>query len=465
MKGTTTSPSKFHSEICHDISSSYTRKVNVTTNIPGRLPNTIYTLPFHLVQAITCRADVENSTSQAMFAICRKFSFAQSDFDDNKLTDDDQWSTLTTYSYCGRVYAEGSNVVGECGIGSEEHEVTRPRLVRLPPVLQVWCGNRTTFAKTARGLYAWGDNSMGQLGVSSPNDYESLPCRLPLTVDICSMMDRTFFRPTPTSDWLATGANYHGASGVGPHQHRLIKPAVIPQSGRVDQWTAMGMTTFGWINGQDGAEIVACGNNEDGQAGVDDFIDAITTLTPVALPEDVKGRVDRIITDNNQSAFFICGRRCFACGNNESGQLGLGTQDAVVMYPAELPVPVDDLLIFGADTHYTTVIRSGNELLACGSNHASQIMSGGSENIHVPVRFGIPNPVVKIVGLRNNIFVQLADGGFFGRGVEHSRYFFHTSAKTDDSVTEWRQLRILTCAELFMSKNCPMVLPEPIGPQ
>ncbi len=47
------------------ISSDYFRKVDRTTDIAGRLPNAVYTLPPCLVQAIVGRAELSAATREA----------------------------------------------------------------------------------------------------------------------------------------------------------------------------------------------------------------------------------------------------------------------------------------------------------------------------------------------------------------------------------------------------------------
>ncbi len=46
-------------------SSDFYRKVDKTTDIAGRLPNAVYTLPPRLVQAIVGRAEVTDATRKA----------------------------------------------------------------------------------------------------------------------------------------------------------------------------------------------------------------------------------------------------------------------------------------------------------------------------------------------------------------------------------------------------------------
>ncbi len=128
-------------------SSDYHRKVDRTTDIAGRLPNAVYTLPPRLVQAIVGLADVTDATREALVAECKKFYLADRQYEESKEVFVD-WccGRCTTVTLdCGRLYSEGFNGQGQCGIGSEVDEVTGPCLIRLPPVLQVWHHNGSCF--------------------------------------------------------------------------------------------------------------------------------------------------------------------------------------------------------------------------------------------------------------------------------------------------------------------------------
>ncbi len=148
-------------------SSDYYRKVDKTTDIAGRLPNAVFTLPPHLVQAIFGRAEISAATRKALVAVCKKFFLASRQYEESKEVFvggvDDEVTTIALD--CGHLYSEGNNHQGQCGIEMPGDKVTGPRLIRLPPVLRVWHYSGRWFANTARGLYAWGWNSFGRLGV------------------------------------------------------------------------------------------------------------------------------------------------------------------------------------------------------------------------------------------------------------------------------------------------------------
>ncbi len=318
-------------------SSDYYRKVTKTTDIAGRLPNAVYTLPPRLVQAIVGRAELSAATREALVAECKKFFLAHREYEESKETFVDvcyNMSTTITLD-CGRLYSEGDNHGGQCGIGSEE-KVIGPRLIRLPPVLQVWHRGSRWFADTTRGLYAWGRNSSGRLGVDDDENVRK-PRRVLIdgdVLDVSLLPGASFFRTD--SGWFGCGANRGGQLGLG-HTDEVITPAPIPGSEGVTRWRGNYAITFGFSDDCDDSLLV-CGKNSYGQCGVGSTDDEITTLTPVDLPDDVKGRVDRVVCYGD-SSFFITGRRCFAVGFNGDGELGLGSDAVAIPTPTSCRSP------------------------------------------------------------------------------------------------------------------------------
>ncbi len=468
-------------------SSDYYRKVDRTTDIAGRLPNAVYTLPPRLVQAIVGRAELSAVTREALVAGCKKFFLASREYDESKEVFVD-WhgdGSTTIALDCGRLYSEGNNRFGQCGIGSEEYNVTGPRLIRLPPVLEVWHHVGRWFANTTRGLYAWGWNDDGGwLGVGD-DEHGIQPRRVPIdgdVLDVSMLPGASFFRTA--SGWHGCGSNRHGRLGLvsmvaesdtgwtvsgwlgrptvsgqlGIGQDKVTTPAPIPGSERVTRWGGNYATTFGFCD----AGILSCGRNVNGQCGVGSTIDEVTALTPVALPDDVKGRVGQVDCDGGP--FFISGRRCFGCGYNGCGQLGIGSDERRIFTPIELPVPVD-VIITRADV---TVIRSGNTLLACGDNRNRQIFTNNTPKITTPTPLDLPGPVVKCFLDYGSIFIQLEDGAWVGRGIYYRHHF--TPVPKADLIDEaflpgWTPVND-NCAEKLNALEADddvMILPEPVA--
>ncbi len=408
-------------------SSDYYRKVDRTTDIAGRLPNAIYTLPPRLVQAIVGRAELSAATRVALVAECKKFFLASREYEKSKEVFVDRHPVRTTITLdCGRLYSEGDNIHGQCGIGSvKKNDVAGPRLIRLPPVLDVWHDEGRWFANTTRGLYAWGWNYLGKLGVGGDEDVWQ-PRRVLIdsdVLDVSLIPYVSFFRTV--SGWFGCGSNRFGELGLG-RTNMVTTPARIPGSEGVTWWGGGSGTTFGFSH--DG--LLVCGENNEARCGIESTDYKITTLTPVVLPDDVKGRVDRVVC-NHWSSFFIADRRCFACGFCRSGQLGLGSDERAIPTPAELPVPVDDIVT----NSFVTIIRSGDTLLACGDNEFRQISTDNRRKLTTPTPLDPPGPVMKVVVEQYNVFIQLTDGAWVGSGLYRSCFIPVSRLTSSTSVS------------------------------
>ncbi len=166
----------------------------------------------------------------------------------------DRMTTLRVFN--GFLFSSGSNLWSRCGIPEAEAHtlcLENPTRVRLPHVLAVWMGFNRVFVKTTRGLYAWGDDEYGQLGVgdadqddtseddgdgaggedvgSNPMEHASEdPCFVfEEEVRNVAIGRRTSFFRTAMG-WMAAGCNRHGELGLVTTMKQLGTPNLIPNS-------------------------------------------------------------------------------------------------------------------------------------------------------------------------------------------------------------------------------------------
>ncbi|KAF0684214.1 Aste57867_23800 [Aphanomyces stellatus] len=70
----------------------------------------------------------------------------------------------------GKLYANGGNLFGQCGVGHEAATVWEPELVKMPPIQQMAGGFQHAMALTVDGqVYSWGKGERGQLGYGTVN--------------------------------------------------------------------------------------------------------------------------------------------------------------------------------------------------------------------------------------------------------------------------------------------------------
>jgi alpha-tubulin suppressor-like RCC1 family protein len=281
----------------------------------------------------------------------------------------------------GQLYAFGSNWKGQLGnetnIGVLFSTNPTPALVTLPgevgPVTQAAAGKNVSLAITASGqLYAFGDNSYGQLGTTT-NYKREVP------------------NPTPTLVTLpgASGAVTQVAAG-GFHSLAL---------------TASG-------------QLYAFGDNESGQLGneikVGD-LSANPTPTLVTLP-GANGPVTQIAAGGLFSLAVTAGGQLYAFGENYSGQLGNPTNNGNAEYPKNstptlvtLPGEVGPVTQAAAGNEHSLALTASGQLYAFGENHFGQL--GNPTNNRTPN----PNPtpaLVRLPGARGAI-VRIAAGSAY----------------------------------------------------
>ncbi len=283
----------------------------------------------------------------------------------------------------------------------------------------MWNHTGSWFAKTTRGLFAWGFNPKGRLGVGPTEDSQrphdtrvDTPRRVVLDEEVLEISmfheNVTFIRTANLTGWLGRGDNTCFQMDIPDSWAPVYRPTPIPGSREVTRVMTSFNSTFAWTP----TGLLSCGRPAHRQTGVDSRDDDITTLTPVDLP-DVKGRVDRVVS-NHASSFFLAGRRCFVCGYCSYGVLGNHKKwNFPDPPPEELPFPVDDVITCNA-----TVFRTGAGLKVCGSNLFSLFTDeDGVDNPKVSLTLPRGRPrVTRVAIVDRSMFIRRRDGTWFGRG-------------------------------------------------
>ncbi|KAG9394991.1 Regulator of chromosome condensation (RCC1) repeat [Carpediemonas membranifera] len=292
------------------------------------LPERLYTLLqgtlFAALVAGGASPELERgSPANGFFFLCKKFYFVQQVASREAIPWDGSYA-----SYNGRLFHM------EYVPDSEQtlEDLVAWSWQRMPPIHRIHVEEGVTVGISALGLYAWGNNSHGQLGlgltdptvtrpsrVSFPDcddvaEYEaSLPCwhKDELAIDVKMTGDMVFVR-TPVGV-VGAGRNTGGALGVG-----------IPQS----TVRTMCIPTFRMVP-----------------------LPITFTLTSLETTDDGP---DPVLT--------LCqGRRRLVCGTNAFGCLGLGHSSRLSVF-AELPFPVADMYSNGIFSFF----HSAGRILVAG---------------------------------------------------------------------------------------------------
>ena len=337
------------------------------------------------------------------------------------------------------LFAWGRNLTGELGDGTT---ISRGRPVPIEPSpamisagvtcwsdVEIFGWANSSFARSSCGqLFAWGDDSRGQLGTGNGGGgvHETRPVPVLLTSDMTAagivswndvefsfMWGSTFAISTNGQHFFAWGANVQGGLGAGlpsgADSNFEIRPVAVPLSPAM---TSAGITCWSqteiFIDGahafassQNGELLFAWGRNVNGELGVGAPL--THRAEPVAVPVSpamISAGIAcwsemQILPFGGHHTFALSDcEMLFAWGNNAQGQLGVG---APLTYRAA-PVPVEltaDMIAAGVGSwndleimlggHYAFALTDEGQMFGWGRNLEGQVGDGSGENRARPV--------------------------------------------------------------------------------
>lgn len=301
----------------------------------------------------------------------------------------------------GTVWTWGSNTYGELGYDTGGMNQTEPRqVVGLPPIIQVAAGGSENYPGFTLALdedgavWAWGDNSQGQLGRPLTISRSFVPQMIDNTRSITQIAaggahgvalrvaaDGGFYY-----DILLWGRNNEGQLGNTEHYgNAAYRTMELLRNDPTLEIAAGENHTLILKEIQEEGTLYAFGSNAQGQLGVDPEM-----VSERAEPEIVRSGISRIAAGGRFNAAFTTDNSLVTWGDNARNQLGRAVS---VDAPAYEPHPVafdgftEVLLrdIALGDAH--ALLLMGDEigsLLVWGDNSNGQIGSveiGGSLSV------------------------------------------------------------------------------------
>ncbi|XP_054892414.1 probable E3 ubiquitin-protein ligase HERC3 isoform X2 [Poeciliopsis prolifica] len=135
----------------------------------------------------------------------------------------------------GQVYTWGLDSRGQLGQGKRSSEPRKPQQVRSllsTPVVQISAGGDQSFAlSVSRGVFGWGRNDCGQLGLGDTKDMHTPACvhslNLKKTADICCGKDHTVVL-TKHGAVFTFGSGQHGQLGHNSLRNEL-RPRLVAE--------------------------------------------------------------------------------------------------------------------------------------------------------------------------------------------------------------------------------------------
>lgn len=272
----------------------------------------------------------------------------------------------------GTLWAWGDNTYGQLGNGSNIQE---NKAVRIGGATDRWTkislGDNHTLAIKGDGtLWAWGDNSQGQLGLGN-NMSQNEPTKVGTAnnwIQIFAGADYSLALKSDGTLW-AWGNNTYGQLGNGSNT-----PSLSPiQVGSGNTWINASAGNGHVVAIQSDGTLWAWGNNIHGQLGVG-------SNTSQNAPVQIPGSDNWIgvSTGRNHSMAFKADGTLWAWGRNTFGQLGTDN-NASYNIPIQVTAQKDIVeLMQGCSNDHSAIIKADRtRLCLSGYNAWGQLGDGG----------------------------------------------------------------------------------------
>jgi len=306
-------------------------------------------------------------------------------------------------SNSGNVYVAGANSIGQLGLGDN----TRRNVFTVIPILSnitkiavnnadiIESGDAagvirpSVFAISGTNLWAWGDNTTGQLGFASSGKPQrgnsGFYYYSPSAVSVGDVANNVYttgsggigssFVLGSNGTLYATGYNNNGQLGLGDRSNRATFTKVPGLSVDAVYTTGLGYTTYvvknGLLSAAGDNSVGQLGNGSTGAAARFDNTTFKSVLSVNSSGTNINpiGNVKYVTANNgvggNVTAFAITNaNEIFSWGFNNNGQLGAG--DLKNRLYATQVATGSKVQVIGNGGNTTTILLSGNNLYVAG---------------------------------------------------------------------------------------------------
>jgi len=279
----------------------------------------------------------------------------------------------------GHVYVWGDGSSYQLGLGENRTQSSSPYLVtslRLTPIVSISCGSEHTVAVTAQGgLYVWGSNKKGQLGIGQDKGHAAYPVEvtgLPNPILSAVAGDEFTLLVTSVGEVLVFGDNSSGQLGLGDLTPRYVPTLNALLSALRIQSASAGSDFSAFLSDKGG--VWTCGNANFGKLGHGN-------TTSVSTPKEIV-----VFRTNNISIQQVALGENHAVACDASGMIytwGAAVANGMskpMKRPSRLAQFVGKLSLSASSSH-TFVVDGNGMAYAFGDNSHKEVGSGADSTV------------------------------------------------------------------------------------
>lgn len=292
------------------------------------------------------------------------------------------WHTCALKSD-GSVYCWGRNYYGQLGDGTTADSAAPRRVVNLAGVKQISAGGGYTCAlKTAGTVYCWGQNDSGELG-NGTFVHATTPSIVPGLSNVTQIGAGSPTCALNSDGTVACwGYNYFGAVGNGVVTRTA--PTGINSPVLVSGLTDVASLAVGTMHAcavRSNGSASCWGYNVTGQLGNGTFSDPYPYTINYSTPQSVVGpqsfsKLEAGGTFWAQTCSIRTDKTVSCWGNNENGQLGIGTTGATHQNTPQTVPGLVGVVDISAGARFACAARLDNTVVCWGSNSFGQLGDG-----------------------------------------------------------------------------------------
>lgn len=317
----------------------------------------------------------------------------------------------------GSLWTCGNNFLGQLGNGAttpiDQPGSTAPvRVGTATDWVEVSGGMYHTVARKADGtLWAWGDNTFGQLGLGTAVSVQTTPAQVGTDTNWKTAIAGDYHTVAMKTDgtlW-SWGDSADGTLGTGETYSGIIL-ATPTQIGTATDWVAVTTGHSHTMAVKADGTLWGWGSNGSGQLGDQTNLEG---RAPIRIGADTDWA--SVVTRGEQTAARKKDGKLFTWGSNFDGQLGDGT-----FINKDLPTKVNDdanWATFASGNTHSVALKNDGTLWTWGDNTKGQCGDGKAEQrITTPKQIGTAKDFIAVEAGEVHTVVMKADGIIFSIG-------------------------------------------------